>query len=308
MTARSPGAFLLSAAFHALIVVLLFLLGVVAQRSAPASQRVLELVAGEGDNFMATEAPALGSPTGVKLDIPVLPVATPDPTPAPVEPPPAPAEPIAPEPIPVPLPKAASEPVTKAEAPKRSMANETLRKYLNAQNKAKREIAKQRAEEQKEQKRLSKAEFDRLQKQKGGKATPTTKGAGTPKVARIDGAGIAKGVAGGSTANTTGGAGGKALAATSGAATERYFALLVQRVTAAIDKPPGISDGLEVKIGFRISAWGTISNVRILESSGSDAWDEAVMAAFRRVSMPAHPERKSEDAEVIFGTTEVPSR
>ena len=85
MTARSPSAILLSAALHGLFVAIALLFAYAVQSSVKDQPKVMELVAGEGDNYAATEAPALGVPNGIKISIPE--------PPAPVEPtiePPAP--------------------------------------------------------------------------------------------------------------------------------------------------------------------------------------------------------------------------
>ena len=68
MTDRRTHGFFLSAALHASIVAVVWLAYVV--RTPPPPVTFFELVAGEGDNYMATEAPALGTPGAVKVDVP----------------------------------------------------------------------------------------------------------------------------------------------------------------------------------------------------------------------------------------------
>jgi colicin import membrane protein len=142
---------------------------------------------------------------------------------------------------------------------------------------------------------LKKEEYDRQQRAKIAAAK------GGTRVSHIDAEGIAKGVVGGSAENKVGGAGGKALTA-DGAVTERYFALLKEKVRNAIDKPPGVSDELSVTIVVHISASGRLSGAHVTRSSGNEEWDRAVIAAFGRVSMPEHPEHKGEDLELEFRT------
>jgi len=82
--------------------------------------KIFELVAGEGDNFAATEAPALGvAGGGIKLEIPLPPAPDPSPvmeaTPPEPEPSPvvaavAPVEAVRPPPQPKPDPKAKPAP------------------------------------------------------------------------------------------------------------------------------------------------------------------------------------------------------
>jgi TonB family protein len=294
MTARSPGAFILSTTFHVLVIGVVFLLTVVANDQDKVAPRVLELVAGEGDNFGADVAPALGTPDGVKLQIPE-PVA---PYPEPVAPPqtvqrePEPT-PVAPTPPPAPVtpPPTKATPAPAPAPPKKapSLSHKILNKVLNAENKAKKEIAKERAEDE----RRAKAAAD--------------KKAAAAKVQHIDAVGIAKGVYGGSTDNTVGGAGGKSLTA-SGEYLDRYFSLLKQRVLAAMDKPAGVNDDLAVVVSVYISATGQLSNAKVVKSSGDEEFDHAVVAAFSRVEMPEHPEHKGEPLTLRFTTKDVSER
>jgi colicin import membrane protein len=171
-------------------------------------------VAGEGTNFGATEAPALGTPGGVKLSLP-------EPTPPEPEPAQPAAPPVPPPAAPVAPPKAEAPP--RPAAPPQNFAKQILRKLYNADAKAKREVAKERAEEQK---RITKEEFDRANQARSAEKTASA------KVKRIDSEGIAKGVAGGSTANKVGGSSGRALTSTDGSARERYDAALLAALPA----------------------------------------------------------------------------
>ena len=78
MTPTSPSAFLLSTVLHGAAVILALLLSYVTSQKEPAPTKILELVAGEGDNFAAKEAPALGSAGGIKLTLPAPPTPTPN--------------------------------------------------------------------------------------------------------------------------------------------------------------------------------------------------------------------------------------
>lgn len=304
ITPKSPGAFALSTTFHALVVGVSLLLTIDSCQREKEKPRVLELVAGEGDNFMATEAPKLGTPGGLKIDIPSIPEpkrlpepeperTSPPPEPRTVTPPPEPQ--VTPAPAPTPPPKVTPAPKKEPDVIP-NFKKQIQQKVWRADANAKREIAKKRAEEAK---RIKKEEFDRMQK---AKVASAKQGSSAARVSKIDAEGIAKGVVGGSANNKTGGAGGRALTATDGAVTERYFAMLKERVRLAIDKPPGVSDDLTATVVVRISANGRLSNARIVKSSGSEEFDQAVLAAFGRVTMPEHPERKSEDLEMDFRT------
>src|SRR3954463_3866987 len=107
MTATSPKAFLMSAAFHAAIIALLFTFGYVINRQTEEIPPIFELVAGPGDNYAAKMAPALGEPGGLKLDLPAAPQPKPTP-PQPVQQPE-----VAPvTPAPTPTPKVVTPPPT----------------------------------------------------------------------------------------------------------------------------------------------------------------------------------------------------
>ena len=77
MTARSPSAFFLSATLHAFFAAALFYTAYALKDEVIDKAKIFELVAGEGDNYAATEAPALGTPGGVKFDLASAPAAAP---------------------------------------------------------------------------------------------------------------------------------------------------------------------------------------------------------------------------------------
>jgi colicin import membrane protein len=278
MTARSPSAFALSALLHTSVAAVVLLAVFYSRQHRPERPVIFELVAGEGSNYAATEAPALGSPGGLaKIVIPQA-VSAPVPaTPMVVE-----AVPSQPVPIQVPdfnktLKRADARALKKAEA-----------------------LAK--AEQEAEKKRLSKAEFDRLH---GKSATPKTASASTrvANVPRIDAQGIAKGVVGGSIANKTGGAGGKALQREEQSLVDSYIAFLSQQLHTAFDeaKPPGLSDRLEAIVELHVLSDGTLSDAHIVRSSGSDEFDRAVLEAIDHVRpLGARPAGLDEVLKIPF--------
>lgn len=279
----------MSAALHGLIIALAFLWAYVSSLTDRPPVKILELVAGEGTNYQATEAPALGTPGGVKLNIPA-------PTPPKAEPAQPEATPVTPAPTPVAPPKSAVQPKAPPTTP--NFAKQILRKLYNADAKAKREVAKERAEEEK---RMTKAEFDRANKARAAEKNSPT------KVQKIDSEGIAKGVVGGSTANKEGGAGGRALTSTEGSARERYDAALIAALRRALEeeKPPGLSESLVATVVFHVAADGTLSNVRITKPSGSREFDSAVRAAIRRVgSIGPRPDHRGDEVELDFKAKE----
>src|SRR5471032_916900 len=112
MTSRSSNAYVLSAVLHSAVVAAIFLLAYMANQSVMNAPKVFELVAGSGNDYMATEAPNLGVPGGITVTIPDLPAPSPAVAPAPLEV--APPEPAAVERAPAPVP---AEPVHTVPVP-----------------------------------------------------------------------------------------------------------------------------------------------------------------------------------------------
>lgn len=302
MSAIAPSAWIKSAALHGAIVVIMLVIAYsAATEKAP---KIIELVAGPGDDFGAREAPAEGTAAGIDLSsIPKPgPVTPPAPTPV-VAPTPAtprvePKKDIAP---PVP---------TKKEEPIPDFAKKIKQQTNAAKQKAMREVAKERkkeeelrkkreAEQKKKEAQMSKAEFDKMNANKKV-ASVTTKPGPTP-FKKLDPKGITGGVAGGSSASKAG-AGGKALVREDGAVMDLYFSELVNKLRRAYleQKPPGLNDSLKVTVEFRSNANGTLTGVKVEQGSGSAEFDRAVLAAFREVRMPARPDGKSETITFTF--------
>ena len=120
-------------------------------------------------------------------------------------------------------------------------------------------------------------------------------------VPRIDTQGIAGGVRGGSTANTRGGGGGNALTREEHNLLDTYISELIQTLKQAYVAPPGVSDLLEARVTFDITANGSILNPRISKSSGDRDFDQAVLEAFRQYrSIGPTPNRQSDTWTVTF--------
>ena len=290
---RSANAYFLSVLLHGLVVALIFVLGYLVSETAPASPKVFELVAGAGDNYAATEAPALGAPNGLKLNLPTPPVES---APAPATPPaemtPVPAEPAAPtetappEAVPVPAPSRAPtktptkpKPVNLIKSLKRTISRVTTK----LEKKYKKE---QEAERQRES-------YEEYQREHGAKSGSHAR--------QLDAEGIRDGVIGGSAANKTGGAGGRALSREKGEELDAYFALLVRRIKENLVPPPDVSDKLEAGVEFYLAADGSISRVRIVQSSGSQAFDASVLEAFAHTrSIGPRPDGHGETVRLMF--------
>lgn len=278
MTARSPSAFALSTLLHAGVAAAVLLGIFFSQQRHPVQPVVFELVAGAGNNYAATVAPALGSPAGrLKFDLPQAAPTPEAPSPPATERPPA---------------------VVEAAPPKSDQIpnfTKSIKRTIN--RKVRKAEAQIKAERVAEAKRLSKEEFDRLHKQ----LAAAKAAAPHAKVPRIDAQGIANGVIGGSTANTTGGAGGKALTREEQSLLDSYYAMLRQRLRDALVKPPGLSDRLVTVIEVNILADGTLADARIVQSSGSDEFDRAALDTFAEVgSIGPKPDGRSELLRIPF--------
>lgn len=292
-----------SLALHGALVGVMLLIAYSA-RISEDPPRIIELVAGPGDDYTAKEAPALGDPNSVKLQIPrAVPAPTPvAPTPPVVQPePPAvrpvqEATPIVPAPVPQPAKKETPKTVPKQKEPDpaKNMSKDLKAQVTAAKRKAQREAEKERKKQEELAKKMSKEEFDRLNAQKNAQkkvasVNSPTKGAAT-KVPLIDAKGIRDGVAGGSS-NSKVGAGGKALTREEATLMDLYYSDLRQKLRTAYeeDRPPGLSDSLEVKIELRSNQDGSLSNIRVVDPSGIPEFDRAVVAAVRRIKLAARP-------------------
>lgn len=305
MSSVAPSAWIKSLALHGAIVGIM--IAIAYSAATEKTPKIIELVAGPGEDYGAKEAPADGTAAGVDFSIPKPgPVNTPAPTPVA----PAPTPPRVVEPKPEPKKEVAPPVPTKKEEAIPDFAKKIKQQTNAAKQKAIREVAKERkkeeelrkkqeAEQKKKEAQMSKAEFDKMNANKKV-ASATTKPGPTP-FKKLDPKGITGGVAGGSSASKAG-AGGKALVREDGAVMELYYSEMVAKLRRAYDeqKPPGLNDSLKVAIEFRSNANGTLTAARVVQGSGSAEFDRAVLAAFREVRMPARPDGKSETITFTF--------
>lgn len=203
---------------------------------------------------------------------------------------PLPPEPVRPAPAP-----ATKAPATKAPVPtaapnfvrdikrlsEKRAAN--IEKKFKAEQKAAADRARKEAEL--EAKRMTKAEFDRLNAK--GKAAPTTKGASVKVPSIAQGIGQRCG----------GRLGGEGEPEGDGARapdlTEAYISMIIQRIRQSLEQAD-FSDELSVRVRI-ISSAGTLSGVKILTTSGSADFDRAVSKCFRNVGdLGPPPNRKGE--------------
>ena len=273
MTAQSPQAYFLSAALHATAATLILLVGFAAQQHRSDNPKIFELVAGQGDNYAATVAPALGVPGGIKVRIP--------------------APPERPQALQPPQPETAPPRTAAAEKAKPSdVPNFTRVVQRTANRRAARLEAKYKKElEAEERRRESYEQFQREQ------AERAVRNGAAP---RVDAEGIAGGVVGGSTENKTGGAGGKALTREERSLMESYFEYFKAKLKENHVPPPDVSDKLAARVEFFMAADGSVSGVRILRSSGNAAFDESVLEAFRHTHVGRRPDGRSDEKELVF--------
>lgn len=263
MTQRFSNAIAASALFHGAVIALILAIAYVAGLRSGKKLEFFELVAGDGDNYSATVAPALGTADG---------------NPANVAPAPSAAMVVtaskAAEPKPMDIAKDIQKAAAKATA---KIEKQTKAEELAAQKAAQAEAAKQ-----------AKTTIDEFNKLKGKTPPPPAAKANAPK---IDAKGIAAGVVGGSTANTKGGAGGRAMTSTGGTVVADYTSLLIQQLRKNLDdqKPPGLSDSLVATASMVILPNGTLSGGTITKSSGNSEYDKAVLDAIRLTNLPDRP-------------------
>ena len=262
MRANSPSSIAVSLSLHSFVAAVIFVTTVyVAQQDKPPV--IFELVAGPPTAPEQLVAPALGNtPNAVKRDVPKVETPPlPEPEAAPVPPAPPEAREV------VPPPKAKPD-VSIAKQVKRSQ-------------------------------RMSYQQY--LKSHPTPKAAPPSTNQKVANVPRIDTQGIANGVRGGSTANTKGGGGGKALTREEQSELNTYISFLLSALKEAHEPPPGVSDQLETKVTFDITASGSIMNPRISKSSGNREFDDSVLQAFRKVrSIGPTPTGKADTWTVGF--------
>ncbi|TAG32801.1 MAG: TonB C-terminal domain-containing protein [Verrucomicrobia bacterium] len=297
-------AFWVSTGAHGLAIICLLLFTIVLKKKVEEPPAIFEIVpvAGEGDNFLATEAPAgseAGSATTGELRMPDLPAVSNWTPPAP-EPPPAaqpePAEPTPAAPEAIPVPNFAKDLRATIRQEKRKVEQELRRERAKAATAEKAAAAKAAQDARKKT-----ASFEDFQKEHGRKTSapdkPST--ATASPGSRIDTSKIKRGVTGATGAGSTG-AGGSALSRAEANAMDAYDAMLRARLLAAHVLPPGVSDLLSADVIFTVSANGAISGARIDRSSGSPEFDRSVLEAIERVRMPPRPDGKSDSQRFKF--------
>lgn len=303
---RFGRAFWVSAGLHGLAVLLLVGFTLALRDRAEDGPAVFEIVpvAGEGDDFMATEAPA-GSEAGRAATGEIAftaPESVPDwtpPAPVPMEAVPV---PVAPAPTKVPaLPEEVAPNFKQVVKDRLRQEKRKVDREIKKQRAAEAAAAKAAAEEAK--RKAAATSYEQFQKQNAAKATGKSPGAPSATASgpgkRIDASGIKKGVMGATGAGSSG-AGGTALARAMANEMDAYFGMLIQRLRDSHANPAGLSDLLNAEVQFTVAANGTISGVRIIRSSGNAEFDKSVLEAFARVKMPARPDKDTDVQRLTF--------
>lgn len=213
-----------------------------------------ELVAGPGDNYAALEAPQPVAQKEVEFNVPDIPkpVARPEPPkPKPVE--------IKPQPKPTPVkvePAPEKPPIKIEKAP----------------------------EPKKVEPAPERVSFDDFVAQNGApKAKPVTTKAPKPiKTKAIDVSGVLE------VTRVTAGAGGTAMSRQEVDMTRAYVQMIIDRVKESMERA-GITESREASVEFTVTLRGAIESPELVRSSGSSAFDRAVLAAFKSIRPVGKP-------------------
>ena len=279
MRANTANSVVISLTLHAFVVGAILLFTFFAAQQVKEPPVIFELVAGPPTAPDELVAPALGNTTKeIKLDVPVVEAVA--------------SMPAEPEPV------VQTQPVeTPAETPpvEKSKPKEVEKPKPVAKPKPDNSLVKEMQKSQ----RVSYKDY--LKKHPTPKPAPPSASRQVANAPHVDATGIAAGVKGGSTANTRGGGGGKALTREQQDQMSTYYSLLLQELKRAHESPPGVSDKLEARVTFDITASGAIMNPRISKSSGDKTFDDSVIDAFLRVrSIGPTPNRRSDTLTLTF--------
>ena len=292
MNDRASSAYFSSIFLHGMVVVLIVLSAYSCSPSSSSTPKIMELVAGPGDNYMATAATKLGVENGIEVNLPSVAIAS---APTPPAPTPADTAPMAPaEPVPVtpaevvpPTPKATAKPTKSTTKPP---PNPILKKLNHAEVRAESAVKMHDA---------------RLEKEREKAAALAAKKAAAANYAKymagLQGQAV-KGKAGGVKDGTSmaDGAGGKALTAEQADAMAAWIALLSQRWRDGFVPPPDFDQKMLAHVSFHVSAAGTISSIHVTGSNGGPSFESAVAEALRHVTIPPPPSHKGDDYNVDF--------
>lgn len=281
---RMGGAFWLSVLLHGSAVVLVVLLTLTLHKKDDPPPQIFELVAGEGNDFNATEAPAGAEPPAMPTLTRVKSVSEWTPPEVQPEPEPTPVQPVTPTPTPTVQPTSELAQV-KMRKPKQVKPTPLIPTPAPA-----RPAAESRQT----------VNYDEFRKENKIKSTTPRAQTAPGPTPRLNPEAIKRGVTGATGANSAG-AGGRELTASEGAAMDRYLAVLKQQLRINHEKPAGLSDLLWAEVTFTMAANGRLSGMRITRSSGNAEFDRSVIDAFVRVgSVGPRPDGKTDAQKLIF--------
>lgn len=281
-------ALIVSVTLHALIAAGVFFTTYYLAKKQEEQPKIIELVGGPPTDIYSTEAPRKGNKP-ITFDLPEV-----------EEPLGENEEPEAADPKPA---EVAPTPPAKEAPPTITPPKVTPKTQPKIVEKSKTAEAKPKTKAKLTEKKISYDEF--AKKNPGLKNTAKTgkTGSKTGKAnyKKVDVAGIAGGMVGGSL-KSTGGGGGKALTREEQDRMDTYKSYLFQEIQrTASEDSAGINDQLMAKVTFDISAGGVISNPRIARSSGSREFDDFALNVFRRMpKLPPTPDRKAYTWTVNF--------
>jgi len=261
MTARSPGAFFLSAFLHTAVATMVLAFAWFAQKRASEQSPIFQLVVGPGNNYGATIAAAGSAASRASSPATLLDKMN----------------------------RAlnrSEQNVLKTEA-----AQEKL-EQLQADKEAKQAI-NAKADKLASPAPTPKSVKTPTQKSPAPSTTHSTNAKPSPvKVPRINAEDIANGVLNASPTEL--GAGGSARSRPEGDLSEAYIAWLRQQLRDAFQPPDGMSDRLQAEVEFILNADGSVTGAHVIGPSGNTAFDRAVLAAFRTMAaLPPPPTNRS---------------
>ncbi|GAB5560073.1 MAG: hypothetical protein SynsKO_17200 [Synoicihabitans sp.] len=261
-----PRSVTLSAFLHMLVIGGVVFLAWWSQRVDREPPAIFELVGGDGQNYMAEQAPTLTAETTPRID-----VTLPEPLP----------EYVPPKPVVVHTPP---PPITRVPEPTKTLV-------MPKQEPKEPPV---RIEQVKEP-----VSFDDFQKQHG---TPKPRPVAKPKTIAPRTIDVSRLVA--DTNIITEGAGGTAMTAREESLTKRYVAQILQAIQRAMEQA-GINDVRDAGVKFNVSATGVISDASITRSSGSREFDRAILSAFRTIRpLGAPPTNRAESFSTVIRFTE----
>jgi colicin import membrane protein len=268
MTAREQQGFMASAALHAAVILLLWLWSFAASRDVKQPERIIELVAGDGNNFGATVAPALGTPGGKGA------AATP-------RTPPTIAQQI-------------QRNLWRAEA----KGKQAAAKELAAEQKRLAQLEQEQQAKAKAETKAATQTPDTTRKA----ATPSTTRIDAEGIEKGVLGGSTENKIGGAGGKALVSSGGTVMERYYSMLKDKLLRALKEQGLTGLD-PTRMAE-----VEFRLAADGTISGVRIIKRSGSAEFDAAVVAAFGHIEMPKRPDGKSTVAQLEFRTRDAEER